>query len=203
MKLALKIWMLCLAAVIFGLSATVWAQPGLFDGNQGGGLPGLGVDTKDIVKLNAQFTLPAGKQPAMLFITAEIKQGWHIYSITQAPGGPITNENPIGPIAAVSACRRFSSRSRRQKRKPSPTPFGDLVIESHYGSVTWYAPLELAAGVDPANLKIDGKITVQPCDANACLPPQDIAFSAMLGKGVELLAEQMTIAEMPRRRSDR
>ena len=42
----------------------------------------------DIVKTSAYFTAPQAGKPAMLFVTAEISPDWHIYSITQAPGGP-------------------------------------------------------------------------------------------------------------------
>ncbi len=98
MKATFTKWIWGLAAACFlSLPSPVLAQSTLFDLNQGGKLPGLGDDAKDIVKLNARFTPPAGKQPAMLFITADIKQGWHIYSITQEPGGPIRTKIELAP----------------------------------------------------------------------------------------------------------
>ncbi len=46
----------------------------------------------------------------------------------------------------------------------------------------------MATGLDPAKLKIDGKVTVQACNDSSkfCLPPTPIAFTAALGPGVEL-----------------
>ncbi|MGD0382476.1 MAG: thioredoxin family protein [Thermoguttaceae bacterium] len=188
MKAGYRALILCLAAGIFSPAATVWAQSGLFEGNQGGGLPGMGVDGKDIVKLNARFTPPAGKQPAVLFITAEIKQGWHIYSITQAPGGPIRTKIQLAESPQYRLAGEFQSQPPPKKEK-EPDAFGDLTIESHFGTVTWYAPLELAAGADPARLRIDGKVGFQACDANSCIPPRDIAFSAIQGAGINLPVE--------------
>ncbi len=156
----------------------------------------MGADAKDIVKLKAQFTPPAGKQPAMLFITAEIKKGWHIYSITQEPGGPIRTKIQLVPSPQYRLAGEFQSQPKPKKEK-DPDAFGDLTIESHYDSVTWYAPLELASGVDLAALRIEGKVSVQPCDANACLPPRDVPFSAILGRGIELSQAQIKALGMP------
>ena len=152
----------------------------------------MGVDAKDIVKVNAQFTPPAGKQPAILFITADIRQGWHIYSITQAPGGPIRTKIQLIQSPQYRLTGEFQSQPP-PKKGTEPEAFADLVIESHFGSVTWYAPLELSAGANPANLRIDGKITVQPCDANACLPPQQIPFTAKLGPGMDVSVQPMSV----------
>lgn len=190
MKIIFRTFFLCLAGFL-GMYAPLWAQSGLFDGNQGGGPLGLGSGAKDIVKVNARFTTPAGKQPAVLFITAEIKQGWHIYSITQAPGGPIRTKIQLLQSPQYRLAGEFQSQPP-PKKGTEPEAFGDLVVESHSGSVTWYAPLELAPGTDPAKLRIEGKVTVQPCDASSCLPPQDISFSAMPGKGIELPVEKKT-----------
>ena len=145
----------------------------------------MGRGAEEIVKLNARFTAPVGKQPAILLITAEIKQGWHIYSITQPPGGPIRTKIQLVQSPQYRLTGEFQSQPP-PKKETDPDAFGDVVIESHYESVTWSAPLELAAGVDPATLRIDGKVSVQPCDASSCLPPRDIAFSALPGKGIDL-----------------
>ncbi len=191
MNAIFKKWILGLAtACVLWLPSPVSAQSGLFEGNQGGGFFGAGADAKDIVKLDARFTPPAGNRLAMLFITADIKQGWHIYSITQEPGGPIRTKIDLVPSPQYRLAGEFQSQPPPKKEK-EPDAFGDLPIESHSGSVTWFAPLEFSPGVDPASLRIEGKVTVQPCDANACLPPRDVPFSAVLGRGIDLSPEQI------------
>jgi thiol:disulfide interchange protein len=177
-------------ACILNLPLPLFAQSGLFDKLQGGNLPGLGDDNKDIVKLNAQFTPPAGKHPSMLFITAEIKQGWHIYSITQAPGGPIRTKIELTPSPQYALAGVFQAQPKPKKEK-EPVAFGDLSIESHYGSVTWCAPLKFSPGVDPAALRIGGKVSYQACNASSCLPPADVSFMALPGKGVDMPVEKM------------
>ena len=48
------------------------------------------------------------------------------------------------------------------------------------------SPIELPASVDPAKLKIAGTFYYGACDANSCVPPQELAFTASLGQGVVL-----------------
>ncbi len=52
-------------------------------------------------------------------------------------------------------------------------------MEEHFGRVTWTAPLELRAGVDPAKLEIHGAVNAQRCAAE-CLRPEDFSFVARL-----------------------
>ena len=181
------------AAGMISLVQTAWAQGDLFGNGQGMSSPGMGADTKDVIRLTARFTPPAGKQRATLFITAEIKQGWHIYSITQEEGGPIRTKIELTASPQYKVAGEFQSRPKPKKGK-EPDAFGDLAIETHSRSVTWSAPLELAAGVDPANLKIEGKVSVQACDAGSCLPPQDVSFVAALGDGMGLAQAQTPAA---------
>ena len=42
----------------------------------------------DTVTATASILPAADNQPLRLSITAEISDGWHIFSLTQAPGGP-------------------------------------------------------------------------------------------------------------------
>ena len=130
--------------------------------------------------VSAEFTAPSATAPGRLFITATIKSGWHIYSITQPEGGPLATKITLKPPAGV---RVGDFQVSPPPKKSKEVGFGDLVIESHAGTVTWYAPLELAAGVDPASSRSAGKLNVQACDPQACYPPRDYAFTAVLGQG--------------------
>ena len=136
--------------------------------------------------IDAQFTAPAGGQPGRLFVTAVIDQGWHIYSITQPTsekGNPTVTKIVVKPTEGVSVAGKFKPTVAPEK-KTEPDAYEDLPIETHVGTVTWYAPIELAPGVDPAKLKITGTFSYGACNANSCTPPQDVAFAATLGKGV-------------------
>ncbi|NIP84468.1 MAG: hypothetical protein GTO03_02485, partial [Planctomycetales bacterium] len=106
------------------------------------GLGGLGAaqPTGPHVTVRAQILPPQGRGAARLSITAEILPGWHIYSITQRPGGPRPtsiqlDESPnyrlTGPFQATPA-----PEIHLEKFWPG------LDIEQHEGRVTWTAPLE-------------------------------------------------------------
>ncbi len=172
----------------FGLwpaAASAWAQLG--EETIAGPGFGFGKTGTGVVVANAQFTTPAPDKPARLFVTARIQRGWHIYSITQKPGGPIKTQITLEKSDAFRITGDF-------KAHPAPTvttqpeAFGDLPVELHEGTVVWYAPMEFSSGVDPTTLKIAGKVKAQPCDATSCLPPQDFPFTATVGPGVEIPA---------------
>jgi suppressor for copper-sensitivity B len=156
----------------------------IFGGGEAGGAPGAD-GSQQHVTVSARFTAPQGDEPGRLFITARIQENWHIYSITQAPGGPVRTQITLEPSPDYSVTSPFTA-SPPPKPEKYPEAFGDLVVESHYGEVTWYAPIELAPGVEPASLAIRGKVKAQPCDPDTCLPPRDYPFEARLGPGVEV-----------------
>ena len=136
------------------------------------------------VTVKAEFTTPAGDKPGRLFITAELADGWHLYSLTQKPGGPIKTKIKLDESRDFKLAGEFKPFPEPQ-RKIEPA-FDNLPVETHEGKVTWYAPLELAAGVDPQKLKIAAKLSFQACNESSCLPPDTIKFEAKLGKGVEV-----------------
>jgi len=171
--------------------AVVWGAAALFLlmlGNValGDDLPGAApADAKNLVRVAAQFTAPTAERPSQLFITATIKQGWHFYSVTQPPGGPLATVIDLDLPPGVKLAGKYQASVQPQKKKDHDA-FGDLVMEIHEGTVTWVAPLELPAGADSGTLKISGKVTAQLCNADSCLPPQAYPFTAVLGPGLGL-----------------
>jgi len=190
----LKIAILASAFLAMALPTSAQFEPGavgsgdsLFSGGMGGG--------ESVVSIESQFTTPKDKTPGYLFITATIKPGWHIYSITQPPGGPIATEIKLTPAQGVRVLGQFQPTVEPEKKR-EPV-FDNIMVESHHDKITWYAPLEWAPGVDPSKLKIEGEITVQPCDADSCLPPTQLPFSAALGVGVEIPQQSSGVSQTP------
>ncbi|MCD4726623.1 MAG: hypothetical protein K8R46_03105, partial [Pirellulales bacterium] len=145
------------------------------------------------VSVQGTFTAPADGKPGELFVTARIKPGWHIYSITQPPGGPIATRIEANLPPGVRLIGEFRpSVAPEKKREPV---FDNIMVETHHGTVLWRAPLEFAAGVDQSKLRIAGALTVQPCDANSCLSPRDLPFTATLGTAP--LAASQTATAVP------
>ncbi len=99
----------------------------------GGGLfgPGSG-GAKSVVSVQAQFTAPTDGRPGRLFITATIKPGWHIYSITQPLGGPLATKIEVTPSQDVPVVGKFlPSVPPDSKKEPA---FDNLTVETHHGA---------------------------------------------------------------------
>jgi suppressor for copper-sensitivity B len=133
------------------------------------------------LKASGYFTAPANGKPAMLYVTAELSPGWHTYSLTQAPGGPLKTKVKLNPSADYKLAGDF---------QPNPPPtvhhyddiWPNLAVEEHEGRVTWSAPIEIAPGANLNSLQISGAFNSQVC-AKDCLPPTDYKFVAHLEAG--------------------
>ncbi len=175
-------------AILIGLlvmATPLKAQVG--DGQ--GGLEGLFAQPSQeaVVAVTAEFTPATAEQAGQLLITARIKPTWHIYSITQPPGGPLPTEIKLHSSKAFRLLGDFHA-SPLPERKSEPA-FDNLTVETHHDHVTWRVPIEIHSGVDLATLEIEGVVRVQPCNPDSCSPPQEIAFSAMLPRKVTAPAE--------------
>ena len=177
--------MLILPVMLIALSAAPAALRAQFLDRLGGDpLGGAALEQETVVAVEGQFTTPTDDDPARLFITAKLAPGWHIYSITQAPGGPIRTKIKLDRSEAFELLGEFRPISPPDKKKEDIWSDPNLIIESHHDSVTWYAPIKLAPEVDPAALRIEGQVYAQACKTG-CLMPQDYPFSAVLGEGME------------------
>src|SRR5262249_20106178 len=129
---------------------------------------GNGSSPSDLVTIAAQFTAATSDQPAVLMVTAQIAPGWHVYSITQPPGGPQRATIEVTPSPQFKLIGAFDS-------SPEPTKHIDQVawvgleLQEHENQVTWYAPIELAPGVDPTTVEIHGNVKLQVCK-ESCVP---------------------------------
>lgn len=145
---------------------------------------GNGLTDSDPVAIEAQFTAATEDRPAILMVTANLAPGWHTYSLEQQDGGPLPTDITLVPSAEYRTIGRFMPHPR-----PLLTSYPDvwpgLPIEEHADKVTWYIPIEIAQGIDPAGIAIRGKVNLQVCKEN-CLPPDGREFEARLGPGVEI-----------------
>ncbi len=162
-----------------------WAQA---DDVQGG-LEGLFARQPEeaVVSVTAEFTASTAQRAGQLTITARIKPRWHIYSITQPPGGPLPTEIKLCCSEGFRLLGDFRA-SPPPERKSEPA-FDNLVVQTHHDRVTWCAPIQIGSHVNPATLAIEGAIRVQPCSPNNCLLPQEVSFTAVLGRNGPSLAE--------------
>ena len=163
-------------------------QGGFFDAaaSQGGGF----ADSAQALSVTASFSLTPQKsgsenaaRQGEIFATADISPGWHIYSITQPPGGPIATTITVAPSASTAYELTGKFTTNVAPEKTTVAAFGKTVIETHHGKLTWRAPLTIAAGVDPSRLVIKGTLRAQPCTNKSCLPPKEYPFTARFSPG--------------------
>jgi thiol:disulfide interchange protein len=154
---------------------------------------GGSADAQDAAKLTVKAAIePAdGKRPAKLVIAAQIAPGWHTYSITQAPNGPIRSKIKLSPSSDYRLLGDFTVSPAAEVHEYSDIWPG-LKVEEHTGKVTWQVPIEIAAGVDPARLEIAGAVYAQLC-AETCLPPKDYKFVATVAPGSATAAAGRTV----------
>jgi suppressor for copper-sensitivity B len=165
-------------AIALMLAAPLAARgkPPTIDDLLGNSPSALGAGEGDL-DVSATITPAAGKRPAELSITAEIPTGWHTFSITQ-PAGATTRTR-----IDLDASQQFQ-KIGDFKADPAPKiehsdVYANIPIEVHEGKVTWHAPIRLADGVDPANVKIKGTVFAQRClGEEKCLPPKKFKFTA-------------------------
>lgn len=143
-----------------------------------GGGPGGGAG---IVSLTATLR-PAGANAAQLEIVASIQAGYHIYSITQPPGGPVPTSITVDPAPQCRVAGPFVADPKPEsKREPL---FDNMVVETHHGVVTWRAPVELVKDADIRSIVLRGRVKAQPCDASGCIPPTQFEFQTVLGEPI-------------------
>ena len=175
--------------LVFSLTASAAAQDDIFQGGvfQESGLLGkssFSPPSSSVVTASGQFTAATGNQPAMLYVTAMIENGWHIFSLTQQPGGPLKSKITLEPSDQYRLAGDWTPVTRPEVHE-YPDAWPGLPVEQYEGSVTWQAPVELAAGVDPSKLQIQGALNAQACK-ESCLPPRDYKFTATLVDRVDL-----------------
>ena len=134
---------------------------------------GLGGELAKPVTISAVIEPGRAGEPDVLAVTATLDEGWHLYSMTQPPGGPQATTITV----AAESPRRIAGVFRPDAPPSRHEPQGaaadkGVVTEEHAGRVTWRAPLEPGAG------EVRGTVGLQLCQKTACTPPDTIAFTA-------------------------
>ena len=105
-------------------------------------------------------------------LTAKIDEEWHIYSVTQAAGGPVPTSVTIGaPFARAGAIRG-----------PDPTsaydPNFELRTETYDGTITLIVPVRAPETANPSTLHAG--VTYQACTERLCLPPRTVPLTVRI-----------------------
>ena len=99
-------------------------------------------------------------------VFAQIPQGWHLYSTTQPPGGPIQT------VLTLTGENNFALSGSIRVRDPdmAPDPNFQIVTETYSDSVTFVLPIVArVAGKQTFHVKVH----YQTCTDRYCLPPMN------------------------------
>ena len=133
-------------------------------------------------KFSAEYEIPEGSNEGEIRVTAELSDGWHIFSVTQEPGGPIRTKLSILSPDTVKLIGQF-----KPDRPPISGPseeFKGITVEEHIDSVVWTAPIRVPDG-------FKGDITVF-LDGQVCEEKGDPRFGGSGGGGCVPLEEEIT-----------
>lgn len=177
-------------AFLLGLAALPAVAQDKYGGDfENLGLPTVGVDLAipptagggETVSYAAEYQIEKGTQKGRLEVTASIIPGYHTYSTTQPPGGPLPTEIQIKDDFA-KATGPFTPDQDPEIGMDDSWP--GLQIEEHYGQVTWTAPIEFTKEIQPESTKLTIQVDGLACQ-DSCVPvgaKLEAAFAGYYGE---------------------
>lgn len=170
------IWLVAMAAPALCRGEDLAARLGGLSAPTADPLAAVTAALGDPVTITAAIEPGTSGKPDVLAITALLEDGWHLYAVSQKPGGPIATRIGVDADSPRKVVGGFEPDAAPHARTVDDVPaWKGLVIEEHAGTVTWRAPLEAGAG------DVRGTVSLQLCQDTTCLPPQTIAFTASAG----------------------
>lgn len=134
------------------------------------GLAGdLGLGEGETVTLTATLKAVNGGPAGVLEVEAKIAADWHLYSLTQPPGGPLRTKLELLATPPLELTGAWKAAQPPKIRRVPEYPGVDL--EEHSDKILWTAPVKLPAGVDPDKYGLRLKLSGLTCrDNDSCLP---------------------------------
>lgn len=187
------------SVLAFSLPAAATAQFEFpdFGGPSAGG---FGTSRESEVTVSAEFTPAEGDRPALMFVTAKIAAGYHVYAVDQGSlpdggGGPLPTTIKLEEGSPVKLLGNWQPTTPPSTHVDTEIWTG-LELREQEGTVTWFAPVHLPTGTNPATLKIKGTVEGQACNPQTCVPFEQ-SFEAQLGAGVPFPASTTFTAVAP------
>ena len=116
--------------------------------------------------------LKAGDKFA-LELTAEIAEGWHLYSTEQIPEGPQPTRITLAPEQPFE----LKEVEAPDPKKEFDQNFG-VETEFYDGSVTFKLPVRVKTGAPVGTHKLTVQVRYQGCTETLCLPPKVVKLEA-------------------------
>jgi len=131
---------------------------------------------QDRVVWSAKGPSKALKQGAKfeVTLTAEISEGWHMYSFTQPPGGPSTSQATLSPEQPFKLAGSIIGVPPHKAYDPN----FEMETESYEGTAVFRLPLVVEGIVPPGTRNVAVDVRFQVCNETTCLPPKTLHLSA-------------------------
>jgi DsbC/DsbD-like thiol-disulfide interchange protein len=108
---------------------------------------------------------------AVIFLKAEIEEGWHIYSSHQKDGGPVKTSFQFSPSGDYALSGTISEPIPVTKHEEA----FNMDVSYFEHSVIFQQKVTLRQAQD--DLKIKGSLNFMVCNNRQCLPPETIEFT--------------------------
>ena len=102
-----------------------------------------------------------------IHLKARIDQGWHVYSISQGPGGPIPTRITLAPGQPFELVGTVQGPAPDRRLDPN---FG-INVETYDEQATFALVVRAAPNARPGTDTLTIKARFQTCNATLCLPP--------------------------------
>lgn len=118
-------------------------------------------------------------ETAQLVFTVQLDSGWHMYSLTQPPGGPLKTTLTLNPNKTV-----VSAKAVQGKPKKAMDASFNVMTEMFEGKVAFAIPIKVIAGAS-GKQSLTAHVEYMLCDAKNCLPPTriDLPVTFTVSKG--------------------
>src|SRR5258708_15174 len=102
-----------------------------------------------------------------LKLTAKLDEGWHLYSLTTPPGGPIPTTAGLADNPAVAAFKIYQPKPERRF-----DPNFNLDTETFEKEAVFWIVADFKKDVTAGPQEFTAQVRYQACDARQCLPPR-------------------------------
>lgn len=109
-----------------------------------------------------------------LELTARIEEGWHLYALEQAEGGPVPTR------IAIPAGQPFGISGAIESGEPISTmdPNFGLMTQYYEEQAIFNVPVKVEANAPGGTPEVRVDVTFQSCTKDLCLPPKTVKLGA-------------------------
>jgi thiol:disulfide interchange protein len=109
----------------------------------------------------------------VLEVSASIQEGWHVYGLTQPPGGPTSLRIALDENAIAQSAGAPSGSAPVKKHDPS----FDLDTQVYLHSIILHLPFQVKADSPAGKQALPVSVRFQACSDQMCLPPRTVHLS--------------------------